>query len=640
MTTGASRRSAWIIAGVFLAAFLFLTPLGRFSERIPAERHTGYYSLVDLDISDEGGHYVYMPSLWFDGDLDFSNNWKMNVQAFTCTETGVARNYWTIGAALLWFPFFLLGRVVSSFYAASGLPMDPDGYGFPELALTGLGTVVYGFLGVLCLVQVLRRVTTERAALWIALAAYFSSLVPFYAFVQTRMAHGLETALNAFLLLAAFRAHEAPEARNRWLALGVASGFAAIVRLNGPMTLVYVAPLFWRRLFPEGFARAWPETAAWRRLARAAAPWALAFVPIYATQALASWTFFGRPFGPSGDAAYSTDNVLSAEGLGRLTDLGAFLEVAAGPRFGVVWMMPLVVPAVWGLCALARRKSSLAAAGLTHLSLLVLMIAMFGHWGSGYGYRYLAAAVPALAVGLAAFHARLIVPRRWGRRFAIASGAAVFWQYAQVLQHKTWLAHDDPEHTWKALANLPDLLASPGELLRSSAWIPLLVKDGWVAETQEARFFFLAVPLLLSLFLAAAAFAWNRLARAGGFPVDRAVPWATGLVLFAITPVLWIGLFPPCKEGHVLYATLVGKIAAARTAPAIYQHPLGELVPRARELGRSLNREQPEIDLLYAAQLIQRGRRADAQALLDELQERHPQYAEAARRLLDSDPTR
>lgn len=636
MTTGASRRSAWIVAGVFLAAFLLLTPLGRFSERIPHERHTGYYSLIDLDISDEGGHYVYMPSLWFDGDLDFSNNWKMNVQAFTCTETGVARNYWTIGAALLWFPFFLLGRVVSSLYATSGLSMDPDGYGFPELALTGLGTVVYGFLGVLCLVQVLRRVTTERAALWIALVAYFSSLVPFYAFVQTRMAHGLETALNAFLLLAAFRAHEAPEARNRWLALGVASGFAAIVRLNGPMTLVYVAPLFWRRLFPEGFARTWPDGAGWRRLARAAVPWALAFVPIYATQALASWTFFGRPFGPSGDAAYSTDNVLSAEGLGRLTDLGAWLEIVAGPRFGFAWMMPLAVPALWGLWTMARAGTTLAQAGLAHIGLLLLMIVMFGHWGSGYGYRYLAAAIPILATGLAAFHARLV-----GKRlFAIAAAAAVFWQYVQVLQHKTWLSHDDPEHTWNAFSNLPDLLGSPADLLRSSAWLPLFVRGGWTLDGPEAKFFLIGIPMTLILLLATGVLAWDRLARGNGPLVDRAAPWATGLLMVAIAPVLRIGLSPPYKEGHALYATLVGKIAAARAAPPIYRHPLGELIPRARELGKRLGREQPEIDLLYAEELIRLVRRTDAQAVLDELQERHPQYAEAARRLLASDPTR
>ncbi len=633
-----TKRPAWIAAGAFFLAFLLLTPLGRFSDRIPPERHTGYYSLTDIDISDEGGHYVFLTSLWFDHDLDFSNNWKMNVQAFSSTVTGVARNYWTIGPALLWAPFFAAGRLVTRWLAAHGHAMDPDGYDFPELAFTGLGTIVCAYLGVLCLTHVLRRFTTERAAPWIALAAFFASLTPFYTFIQTKMAHGPEFALNAGLLLAAFRAAEAPDARNRWLALGVLSGFASIIRLNAPMTLVYVLPLFWRRLFPAGFRRAWPAIPDWKRLGNAFAPWAAAFVPLHATQALAAWTFFGKPFGSTGDPSYSTDSVLSPEGFARLANLPALWEILAGPQYGIVWMMPLVVPGIRGLWNLACSREQdapmlLARAGLVHAGLLLAMILMFRHWGNGFGYRYLAAAVPALAVGLSVFHARVAVPRGWGRPFTVGATLAVFWQYAQILQHKTWLAHDDPEHTWQAFMNLPDLLSPLSNLLRASAWLPVALRDGLVPENAREWFFLAGLPLVLAGFLAAVAFLWNRMT-ARPEAVDRITPWGTAAILAAIIPVLAIGLFPPRKTEDRLYASLVSKIRACRAAPPIYRHPHDEILPRAWRLGRALERDQPDIDLLYAELLVRTGRREEAASLLETLVARHPECAGAARCIL------
>lgn len=633
-----TRRSAWIAAAAFFLAFLLFTPLGRFSDRVPPGRHTGFFSLTDIDISDEGGHYVFLTSLWFDHDLDFSNNWKGNVQAFSSTATGVARNYWTIGPALLWTPFFALGRVVTQWLSAQGYPLDPDGYDFPELALTGLGTIVYAYLGVLCLIQVLRRFTTERAATWIAIAAFFSSLAPFYTFIQTKMAHGLEASLNAAVLLSAFRASEAPDLKGRWLALGVVTGFASIVRLNAPMVLVYILPLFWRRLFPDGFSRAWPDVPDWRRLSRAFGPWAAAFLPLYATQGLAAWTFFGKPFGLVGDPSYSTDSVFSPEGIARLVNLPAIWEVLAGPQYGIVWATPLVVPGVWGLWLLSRDRASaglLARAGLCHMGLLLAMILMFRHWGNGFGYRYLAAGVPALAIGLAVFHARVAVPRAWGRPFSAGLALAVLWQYAQVLQHKTWLAHDDPQHTWQAFKNLPELLSPPTSLLRSSAWLPLAMQDRLFPEIAREAFFLVGLPFVMAGFLAAAAWAWNFLrSRPGTF--DRIAPWGTAVILLAVTPVLATGLFPPRKMDDRLYASLASKIQACRSAPPVYRHPYEELLPRAWTLGKRLERDQPEIDLLYAELLTRKGRRTEAVTLLENLVARHPECAEAARGILAS----
>lgn len=632
-------RRQWLLIGVFLFGFLFLTPLGRFADWIPPERHTGFYSLTDIDISDEGGKYVYIASLWFDGDLDFSNNWQANVQAFTATATGVARNYWTIGPALLWFPFFWVGRGLSLAYARAGLLLSLDGYDFPELTVTGISTILYAFLGLLCLAQALRRVTSDRAAFWIALAAWLSSLVPFYTFVQTKMDHGLETAAVSLVLLCLLRAREAPERTARWLALGAATGLAATVRLNTVLVLTVVAGLFLRTLCPGGFRPrpCRPAAEAWASLLRQGGAWLAGFLPLYATQMLAAWTFFGRPFGPSGDPAYSADAVLSPAGWGRLLEPAAYLEILLGPRYGILPGMPLVLPAAMGLWARFRRRETLAGAVLVYLGLLLAMMVMFNHWGNGYGYRYVSGALPFLALGLADFHERTVRPRGWTGRAAVAAALAVAWQYLQILQHKTWMAHDDPEFTWRAFTNVPEILLEPAALLRSSAWLPLALQDGLRLETVADVHYVILLPALLLALLAAGAVAWNACgggaernagAATGSTPSDRAdrfAPWAVGALALAVSPVLWIGLHPPRPTGHALYASLLAKVKACLAAPPVYRHALPDLVGRARALGAELERPDPRLDILWGRLLIDGGNDAEGRRVLAEAAARFPE---------------
>ncbi len=641
-------RRPWILAGIFLAAFLLWTPLGCFAPWVPEKLHQGpwdssfaFYSLIMLDGSDEGGHYVYLPSLVFDRDLDFSNNWKFNVQAFTATSTGVARNYWTIGAALLWAPFFFLGHGLSYFYARTGHPMELDGYDFPYLTLTGLETVVYAFLGVLCLTRILRRFTSERAAFWIAAISWFSSLVPFYSFIQTKMSHGPEAALVSLFLLTALRAREAPEIAWRWLALGIATGLVAIIRLNGPLILVVAAAVFLGDLLPKEF-RTWPSADLWRAARKRLVPWMLGFAPLYAAQALASLTLFGRPFGPSGDPDYSTDNVLSADGFSRLGDLKSLWEMFVGSRYGLLWTMPLWGPAAWGLWQRFKTRAFLSTVTLVYLGLLIAMVLMFGNWGNGFGYRYFAAALPFIAMGLAVFYAQIVTPRGWTRGAIAAGILAVGWQYLQILQHKTWMEHNEPAFTWKAFTNIPEILGEPSLLLRSSAWLPIVLKEGFRCQDLADFHFLVLLPLAMALFLAAACLAWNLLTTpaptASAGRADRLTPWAWGAGMLCLAPVLWIGLFPPRKPPDLLYAVLVSKIRACERVNGIYDHPLDNLIPRAWTLGRTLGRDQPDMDLRLARQLAEKGAVEKARQLLENVVSRYPDYAEQAKTLLESLP--
>lgn len=141
----------FIIASFFYLAFLFLTPLGVFNTWIKPEEHTGYYSITRIDPADDAAIYAYVRSMFIDGDIDFSNEEDYFYRdRLTSTFRAENRGYQT-GSALLWLPFFFLGHVIALLYRGLGYPVTTDGYSFPYLVLTGIGSATYVFLGsVLC----------------------------------------------------------------------------------------------------------------------------------------------------------------------------------------------------------------------------------------------------------------------------------------------------------------------------------------------------------------------------------------------------------------------------------------------------------------------------------------------------------
>jgi hypothetical protein len=87
----------------------------------------------DLAVSDGRYYYVYLPSLFADGDLDFSNqiqqHWGPDYSPGLLEERtpiGLVRNKYPIGLALTFLPAFSLGYLLSLLF---GLPAD--GYAWP-----------------------------------------------------------------------------------------------------------------------------------------------------------------------------------------------------------------------------------------------------------------------------------------------------------------------------------------------------------------------------------------------------------------------------------------------------------------------------------------------------------------------------
>jgi len=103
--------------------------------------------------SDGFYYYAYLRSLWFDGDVDFTNDYRLlglgdKAHLFQPTPTGLAQSAWTIGPAIVWTPFFGAGHLVATRLRATNTTVAADGTSFPYRQAVCVAGLFYGLLGV------------------------------------------------------------------------------------------------------------------------------------------------------------------------------------------------------------------------------------------------------------------------------------------------------------------------------------------------------------------------------------------------------------------------------------------------------------------------------------------------------------
>ena len=105
--------------------------------------------------SDEVEYFSYLRSLYFDRDVSFDNEYRYFYDhdvarsagfhdTFLVGETAVGRrvNYATVGASILWLPFFAAADVWTRVTGAA----EANGMTQPYIVAVAYGSAVYGFL--------------------------------------------------------------------------------------------------------------------------------------------------------------------------------------------------------------------------------------------------------------------------------------------------------------------------------------------------------------------------------------------------------------------------------------------------------------------------------------------------------------
>ena len=382
--------------------------------------------------SDEIEYFVYLPSLAFDHDLEFGNEYQYfyernpgGLALFKGTfldkrepDTGRHINFGPVGSAVLWSPFYLAAHVGVLASRAAGVHLAADGLSAPYVAAICYASAIYGFLGLLLIHDALRRFGgfSEAAAAWTVAALWLGTPVLYYMTVAPGFSHAPSLFAVSLLVWLWLRARAAGGGSlAQWIAMGAAGGLAGLVREQDALFLVI--PAGWALW--EGLRRG-PILEAIKRLAALAVTAALVFLP----QLLVYDVLTGR-FRPSRMVSGKLD-----------PSSPHFLEVLFDPGHGLFVWTPLLLVAFLGLIYAILRRRDAVAPFLTLAFLLQVWInGSLYTWtqGGAFGSRRFVSATAALAWGLA--WAATVLSERAGRR-AVAAAVVLFawWNVSLMVQ--------------------------------------------------------------------------------------------------------------------------------------------------------------------------------------------------------------
>lgn len=399
-------------------------------------------------------YYVYLRSLVFDRDVDFRNDYALlygspeSGAARRTTATGHALNVVSIGPAILWLPFFCVALAAVWLLSAVGLYAGPiDGVAAPFQLSAGVAGVAYATLGAIFCFRSARRLYPEAAAFWGTLAAWLASPALYYSVISPAYSHS--TSLFAGAGFACFWLSTRGDLGvRRFLAMGLLGGVAALVRWQD--AIVLLLPALEVAAVVRDDARKMP--AAITALAAMGLAGALVVLP----QALAWRAMYGQSVVVPGRPGYIhwTSPKL--------------LAVLLGHKHGLFYWTPAMLPAVAGLCWVARRDSLVGWGGM-----LVVLISIYVNGsadpgaGEAFGARRFVANTVFFSLGLAALAAAWR-ERREHAPVRAAATALVVYNFLLLVQYQAFMhgLRDLVPYPTTAREILLDRFVVPWRLLR------------------------------------------------------------------------------------------------------------------------------------------------------------------------------
>jgi hypothetical protein len=406
-------------------------------------------------LSDEVQYFAYLRSAYFDGDLDFRNeyvhfasigreNGDMAVFNALLREdpvnpnpvTGLLRNVAPVGSAILWAPGFVLAdglvRLANSFGAA----IPANGYSAPYIWGVCFMTVLYAFLGLQLSYGLARRFAGIFAAALATLTLLLATPLVFYTFIAMPWSHAPGFFLAALFLTVWLWGWERPlierlarRSFGSWALLGLIGGLMTITREQLGLLLIMPAAEALVAYALLARARRWPEAG---RLLATHLLFLAVLVLALSPQLLAYQVLNGQPR-PSATVAGKL-NFLSPNFFNTLIDL----------RHGAFLWAPVLPIALIGLLWLGRRDALLAALlGLGFLAQTYINGA-FGttwHLSGSFGFRRLIECTPIFIIGLA-FLLQQLQQRIGPWPLLAAALLLVYWNVGLIAQ---WTVVRAPE---------------------------------------------------------------------------------------------------------------------------------------------------------------------------------------------------
>jgi len=342
-------------------------------------------------VSDGKSYYMYLPSIFIDGDLDFSNeireHWGPEFKPSKLerrTPTGLVANKYPIGFALSLAPSFLMAHGLSAIcFKVTGVGFFfPDGYSVIYQILTLAAIQGYG----LCMFLLIDRILQHQgfaasSRIFGILTTWICSPYAYYYFREPVMVH----VVSSFWVTSAIYLCLRPPERTRKHAspalLSLAVGMAVICRpTNGLVVLPFLIAWCWQSL----------------RL-RAVPALAIGAIPL-GLQMVVWNTLYGNPI------------FYTYGGEGFHLQSPALLETLISSKHGLFFWSPLTALAMAGILLGLRNqlRMGMVVKLIASFSLLWYFNSSWGTWwfGDAFGARAFLELSIVFAFGLAIVYER------------------------------------------------------------------------------------------------------------------------------------------------------------------------------------------------------------------------------------------
>jgi hypothetical protein len=223
--------------------------------------------------ADGREYFAQVRSLVIDGDLDFANENRLfrSLQPQT----------FPFGTAVLWVPFFLAAHLWIGLLNLGGAELWRNGFSNPYQMAIGVGTLVYGCVGLLLVYRIARDYFSERVAAVATVVVTAASFLVWYLVMESSASHGAAM-FSTTLFLFAWHRTRAQRTSRGWLGLGLAGGLMTMVRWQNAVYLLFPLADGVERMVTA--SRADDRSAAWGATGRDALAFTAAYVVALAPQ--------------------------------------------------------------------------------------------------------------------------------------------------------------------------------------------------------------------------------------------------------------------------------------------------------------------------------------------------------------------
>lgn len=383
------RRFEWVLLLLFLLTLPLLNPWVR---------------------GDGVGYYAYARAPLIDHSLDFTHDYQSANESFRearCdengepkaefrTRTGHLDNHFTVGPAILWFPFLLVthGGVLLARHLGSNLPAD--GFSAPYRYAMAFATGLYGFFALLLSFRLARKYVGPTWSFVATLAIWWTSSLPVYIYFNPSWSHA-HSAFVCALFLWYWDATREQRSLAQWLLLGLIVGLMLDVYYPNLMivsVLVVEAVSQYIHLLRSGRSSSPSVLQLLSRHLLFGLVVCVVMIPTFVTRAIV----YGGPF-ESG--YYSIRDYLWRSPV--------FFSVLFSSNHGLLSWTPLLGFAILGLVFFTFRLPKVGIPFFTAMAAFYLFISVYPDWAgiSSYGNRFFVSLTPLFVLGLAHFLERI-----------------------------------------------------------------------------------------------------------------------------------------------------------------------------------------------------------------------------------------